>query len=128
MNYLFLSCLSLNFLFFQIENADVVPYLKVEKLSSANNTAGSVRARWRAPVQQNGIIVSYTLRYQRVDLEHSKWNDICLTTRMLQNSSAEYKMHLDNGNYSFAVMATSLAGQGPWTPLEYIFIDVSTNY
>lgn len=44
---------------------------------------------------------------------------------MHQNLSGEWIMQLENGNYSFAVMAVSLAGQGPWTATEYVFIDVS---
>lgn len=78
-----------------------------------------------APEKPNGIIVSYTIRYQRVDLEHSKGQDICITYRMYQNMSGEYHLrHLENGNYSFIVMATSLAGPGKWSNHAYYFIDV----
>lgn len=100
--------------------------MTVDKLLNSNNSLGSVKIGWDVPEKPNGIIVSYTIRYQRVDLEHSKGQDICITYRMFQNMSGEYHLrHLENGNYSFIVMATSLAGPGKWSAPEYFFIDVS---
>lgn len=108
-----------------VDNADTIPYVTAEKLSSVNHTLGTVRIKWAAPEKPNGLIVSYTIRYQRVDLEHSKGQDICITHRLYQNFSGEYLMkHLENGNYSFIVMATSLAGPGPWTAPAYENIHV----
>lgn len=109
------------------ENADDVKHVTVDKLPNTNNSLGSVKIAWTVPEKPNGIIVSYTIRYQRVDLEHSKGQDICITYRMYQNMSGEYHLrHLENGNYSFIVMATSLAGPGKWSHHAYYFIDVST--
>lgn len=85
-----------------------------------------MKISWPVPEKPNGIIVSYTIRYQRVDLEHSKGQDICITHRLYQNLSGEYHLkHLENGNYSFMVMATSLAGPGKWSPTVHYLVDVS---
>lgn len=87
---------------------------------------GQARIVWPPPPRPNGVIVSYTIRYQRVDLEHSKGQDICIPHRLYKQNGEQYLMkHLENGNYSFMVMATSLAGPGAFSAPQYIFIDVS---
>lgn len=108
------------------ESADNIPYVKVTKESSANQTMGAARISWPPPPRPNGVIVSYTIRFQRVDLEHSKGQDLCITHRMYKQSGEQYVMkHLENGNYSFMVMATSLAGAGAFSAPQFILIDVS---
>lgn len=87
---------------------------------------GQARISWPAPARPNGLIVSYTIRYQRVDLEHAKGQDICISQLFYKQNGEQYLMkHLENGNYSFMVMATSLAGPGAFTAPQFIFIDVS---
>lgn len=76
------------------------------------------------PRKSNGLIVSHTIRYQRVDLEYSKFQDICITQKQYKNLSGSYTLkHLENGNYSFSVMVTSLAGHGKWSKPTHFLID-----
>lgn len=111
----------------KMDNADVIPSVSVEKLSSVNHTYGSVRLRWGAPEHPNGLIISYTIKYQNAELEHSKGQEICVTSRLYKYANGEYILkRLDNGNYSFTVMAVSLAGPGPWTTPIYLVIDESS--
>lgn len=86
---------------------------------------GQAQVTWPEPPKPNGLIVSYTIRYQRVDLEHSKYQDICISQRHYKQYNEQYTMKLENGNYSFMVMATSLAGPGAFSAPQYISIDVS---
>lgn len=101
--------------------------LNVEKYISSNHTLGGVKLTWPTPKNPNGIIVSYTIRFQRVDIEHAKYQDICITYNHYKNMSGTYIMKfLPNGNYSFMVMAMSLAGPGAWSSPVYFVIDEST--
>lgn len=95
----------------KIETADDVADVLVEKLPSSNYSTSGVRLSWRGPRNPNGIVVSYTIRYQRVDIEHAKYQDICITQNYFKNQSGSHIISgLINGNYSFLVMANSLAG------------------
>lgn len=71
------------------------------------------------------MIVTYTVRYQRQDLEHSTGTDLCITQSAFTNQTQEYIIKsLENGNYSFTVMATSFAGPGSWSPPTYALVNV----
>lgn len=109
------------------DGADIIQSLIVEKETANNSTLGAVRLRWSIPTNPNGIILSYTIRYQRVDIEHSKPQDYCITHKYYKGLSNVYSIkHLVNGNYTFAVMATTLAGSGEWSALASIIINEST--
>lgn len=107
--------------------ADRVRNLRVLLLSGgANYTAGSVQLMWEPPLQVNGMVVSYTIRYRRVDAEIQRGQDLCLSHTLLRNYTGEYTLKgMENGNYSFSVMATSLAGAGVWSDPVYLYVDVS---
>lgn len=110
------------------DKADVVEKVKVEQLGT-NYTAGTVQLQWSAPTKSNGMIVTYTVRYQRQDLEHSTGTDLCITQSTFTNKSRDYIIKsLENGNYSFMVMATSFAGPGPWSPPTFTLINVIVKY
>lgn len=102
-------------------------YINVEKYTSSNYSLSGVKLSWPSPSNPNGIIVSYTIRYQRVDIEHAKFQDFCITHNHYRNMSNSYIIkNLENGNYTFIVMATSLAGGGAWSPAAYYFMNEST--
>lgn len=87
---------------------------------------GQVQIVWPPPPRPNGLIVTYTIRYQRVDLENSKGMDICIPDIQYKEQNEQHVVkYLENGNYSFMVMATSLAGAGSFSEPKYVFIDVS---
>lgn len=94
-------------------------------VTGTNYTGGAVKLNWSVPKQANGMIVSYTIRYKRQSVEHSTGTDLCVTHENFLNHSQEHIIQaLENGNYSFTVMATSFAGNGPWTPLKFVEVNV----
>lgn len=85
-----------------------------------------VKLNWPEPKDPNGLIVSYTIIYKRVDLDNVKPTEQCISRHLHTNLSGEIPLlQLSNGNYSVSVRATSLAGDGNPTPPQYILIDVS---
>lgn len=110
----------------RIEENDNIKDVEVERVSPGNATNGQVRVKWSPPEHPNGMILSYTIRYQRVDVEHSKFQEVCITHGLYNSSGGEHILkQMDNGNYSFTVMASSLAGPGAWSEAKSIFIDES---
>lgn len=94
----------------KIETADDITDVSVDKVPTSNYSTGGVRLRWSAPVNPNGLIHSYTIRYQS-QIEHAKFQDICVPQTLYRNQSGSHIIpNLINGNYSFMVMANSLAG------------------
>lgn len=109
------------------ERADNINSITVDKENPANSSLGGVRVHWPIPTDPNAIILSYTLRYQRVDIEHSKPQEICLTHKYYKSLTNGYSIkHLVNGNYTFSVMATTMAGAGEWSPMGSIIVSEST--
>lgn len=85
-----------------------------------------VKLNWPEPKDPNGLILSYTIIYKRVDLDNVKPTEQCVTRHMHTNLSGEIPfLQLSNGNYSVAVRATSLAGDGNLSEPLSIIIDVS---
>lgn len=39
----------------------------------------SMRLSWNHPENINGMIVSYSIRYQRVDIDHVKLHEVCIS-------------------------------------------------
>lgn len=108
------------------DNADYIPELVVDKDTPSNGSLGAVRLKWAAPPNPNGIILTYTIRHQRHDVEHSKAQDLCITDKYYRNLTNGYSIqHLVNGNYTFSVMATTLAGPGEWSELKSVVINES---
>lgn len=86
----------------------------------------TIKLNWPEPKDPNGLILSYTIIYKRVDLDNVKPTEQCVTRHMHTNLSGEIPLlQLSNGNYSVSVRATSLAGDGHPSPPQFILIDVS---
>lgn len=106
--------------------ADRITGLQVVGVSGVNYTADSVQLQWPTPQLVNGMVVSYTIRYQRMNLENSQYTDLCLSHTNVQNNTAQFLLkHLENGNYSFTVMAISLAGASKFSEPVYYYVNVS---
>lgn len=80
---------------------------------------------WDEPSNPNGIIVSYIIQYKRVDIDHAKPDELCIPQNLYQSQGKSHTFpRLSNGNYSFRVLANSLAGPSPnWSEPVYIRID-----
>lgn len=111
----------------KIDGNDDVKEVSIEKLPASNHSSG-VRLKWKPPENPNGMVVSYDIRYQRVDIEHAKYLDICVPHNLFrQQQNSHVILDLDNGNYSFTVRANSLAGPNSrYSNPIYHTIDEST--
>lgn len=87
----------------------------------APNTNGSrvVRVQWTEPKKPNGPILSYTIEYQRKDVE-LKAAQKCISYIEHNRSGVAFLYGLEPGNYSVRVMVTTIAGNGPYTPVRYV--------
>lgn len=104
-----------------IDTADNVTNLSVKDVG---NQTGSVRLSWGPPKNPNGYILTYTIKYQRLDLENSKPQPQCITEFQFRNSSNTFILDkLETGNYSVQVMVTSMAGDGRYTERYYFYIE-----
>lgn len=111
----------------KIDAADDVTHVEVEKLPVSNHSTG-VRLSWNEPENPNGMIVSYNIRYQRNDIEHAKSQEICITQNLYREQGRQHIItDLLNGNYSFTVLANSLAGVNTrWSSPVFFYVDEPT--
>lgn len=94
----------------KIDSADNVEDVRVEHLSSTSNHSAGVRLYWKSPENPNGMIVSYTVRIDRVDTDRHKAIENCVSYMEYLNDGGSYAItDLPNGNYSFEVSANSLS-------------------
>lgn len=71
--------------------------------------------------------MSYVIRYQRVDIEHAKYVDICIPHNLFREHGNAHTITDLVGNYSFTVVANSLAGSNTrWSSPVYFEIDESS--
>lgn len=104
----------------KIEDVDDVTNVSVEKLSNG------VRLSWKAPEDPNGLIVNYIIRYQRTDLDHAKFQEVCIPSNLYRDQGNSHKFNdLLSGNHSFIIMANSLArSNNRWSrPIYFVFDD-----
>lgn len=112
----------------KIDYADDVKGVKVELLSPSNHSTG-VMLTWTPPENPNGIVVSYVVRYQRVDVDHTQYHDSCIPHNAFRNQKNTHIIteHLSTGNFSFIVLANSLAGPNTkWSTPVYAHIEEKT--
>lgn len=94
----------------QIDSADNVEDVRVEYLPSTSNHSAGVRLYWKSPDNPNGMIVSYTVRVDRVDADRHRAFDKCVSyMEYLNDGSSCAITDLLNGNYSFEVAANSFS-------------------
>ncbi|KAA8595972.1 hypothetical protein FQN60_011263, partial [Etheostoma spectabile] len=69
--------------------------------------------RWPEPLHPNGLILMYEIKF-KLAAENEKHE--CVSGQMYQAQRGVRLSNLSPGNYSVRVRATSLAGNGSWTP------------
>lgn len=104
-----------------IPNANDIKGLDIT-LENTNQTV-EARLSWKTPEKPNSLIVSYTIKYYRVDVNHQP-SFLCVSQREYQNLTGGFYIlnSLPSGNYSIQIQATSLSGNGKYTAAEYVFI------
>ncbi|CRL08130.1 CLUMA_CG020870, isoform A [Clunio marinus] len=104
------------------EKNDVIPRFDVVAVPG-NGSLGQIKATWEPPPNPNGLLLSYTIRYKKNDLEHTKWESSCISHKIYMNQSFHILKSLTNGNYSIQIAATSMAGMGNFTQVKYVIIN-----
>uniref|UniRef100_A0A8C7JW19 Tyrosine-protein kinase receptor n=1 Tax=Oncorhynchus kisutch TaxID=8019 RepID=A0A8C7JW19_ONCKI len=86
---------------------------------------GSVLLRWPEPVNPNGLILMYEIKF-RQGTEPEKHE--CVSRQHYRVHKGTRLTNLGYGNYSARVRATSLAGNGSWTePVSFYVNDFNVN-
>lgn len=108
---------------------DLIPMFDAVNVHSNISNLGSIKVTWSAPKNPNGLILFYTIRHRRNDIEHTKWEAICITHKTTSaNNSFHILESLNNGNYTIQIAATSMAGPGNFTEPKYVLIRENNNY
>uniref|UniRef100_A0A182MVW1 Tyrosine-protein kinase receptor n=1 Tax=Anopheles culicifacies TaxID=139723 RepID=A0A182MVW1_9DIPT len=104
-------------------DADIIPTDSIELDDQSNNTQRVIRVRWKGPVKPNGALVSYSIKYHRTDLDSVQPTIRCVTVDVHTMLGYALLTKLDAGNYSVRIMATTTAGNGPYSPAKFIFLE-----
>ncbi|CAL8254318.1 unnamed protein product [Merluccius merluccius] len=100
------------------EKADDIPGpVTHEMLPDEHN---SVFIRWQEPRAPNGLIILYELFYKKVG--DQELHTACVSRPAYMKSGGTKLRLVHPGNYSVAVRATSLAGNGSFTENTYFFM------
>uniref|UniRef100_A0A182WEW1 Tyrosine-protein kinase receptor n=1 Tax=Anopheles minimus TaxID=112268 RepID=A0A182WEW1_9DIPT len=104
-------------------DADDIPIDSIELDDQSNNTQRVIRVRWKGPAKPNGALVSYSIKYHRTDLDSVQPTVRCVTVDVHIQLGYALLTKLDAGNYSVRIMATTTAGNGPYSPAKFIFLE-----
>ncbi|KAL5004286.1 hypothetical protein ScPMuIL_017742 [Solemya velum] len=86
------------------------------------NHTGEVFIQWTDPPAPNGLIVTYEIQYNKVNINNVKPTIICIPHKKYRVQRGFKLQKLDTGNYTFRIRATSLSGNGSWTDEKYFVI------
>lgn len=109
---------------FRIDHADYITDLAISK-GSVNGTQQAVIVKWSPPYNPNGVILSYTIRYSRDQQNYNQYYCITDNEYRTKYNNGYPVPHLVNGNYTFSVMVTTLAGSGQYSAAKHIIVDES---
>lgn len=103
-----------------IDSSSVV--VQHENTTTSDGSVGGLFVKWAPPPDPNGFIVSYQVEYKMVNQEKFKPFQFCVSHSEFFRHGGRVIHGLAPGNYSFRVMASSLAGPGNWTRPVYFVI------
>ncbi|KAM4744731.1 insulin-like growth factor 1 receptor isoform 2-T2 [Anableps anableps] len=75
--------------------------------------------RWPEPTRPNGLILMYEIKF-KLAAEAEKHE--CVSRQLYRTQRGVRLTNLSPGNYSVRVRATSLAGNGSWTPTLNLYV------
>ncbi|KAK6624304.1 hypothetical protein RUM44_011163 [Polyplax serrata] len=104
------------------ETADRIPAISLTPFTS-NGTIEETNLKWEEPISPNGMVLSYQIEYRRVDSDKYKSVVECIVREKFLEQKKEYVLkNLPPGNYSVRVLASSLAGDGPYSSAFTFYI------
>jgi len=86
-----------------------------EDVRVSNFTSDSIWLKWRQPIEMNGDIVNYTLKYKFYERECHKKGQIETLTITQEPNAMNYEIKTQiypNWNYNISVAAVNKEGQG----------------
>ncbi|XP_049298689.1 insulin-like receptor isoform X1 [Anopheles funestus] len=104
-------------------DADDIPIDSIELDDQSNHTQRVIRVRWKGPSKPNGALVSYSIKYHRTDLDSVQPTVRCVTVDVHDALGYALLTKLDAGNYSVRIMATTTAGNGPYSPPKFLALE-----
>ncbi|XP_058466137.1 insulin-like receptor isoform X2 [Malaya genurostris] len=105
------------------EGADDIPIDSILVEEQSNHTQRVIKVQWREPTKPNGPIVSYSIKYQRMDVDSVQPSIQCVSHQEFSQSGFSFLSKLAPGNYSIRIMATTIAGDGPYSSPRYVFLE-----
>lgn len=94
------------------EENDIITNFDAFMVQSNGSSLGSIRVSWKPPLNPNGLILTYLIRYKKFDPDHERsWESVCLPLKDLGNNTVHVIQSLTSGNYSVQIAATSMAGE-----------------
>lgn len=103
-----------------IESSTVL--VQYENATVSDSAGAGLLVKWAPPPDPNGFIVSYQVEYKMVSQEKFKPFQFCVSHHEFFRHGGRVIHGLAPGNYSFRIMASSLAGPGNWTRPVYFVI------
>ncbi|XP_058832990.1 insulin-like receptor isoform X2 [Topomyia yanbarensis] len=105
------------------EGADDIPVDSILVEEQSNQTQRVIKVQWREPTKPNGPIVSYSIKYQRMDVDSVQPSIQCVSHQEFSQSGFSFLSKLAPGNYSIRIMATTIAGDGPYSSPRYVYLE-----
>lgn len=100
-----------------------IPADSIQLEDYSNSTQRVIKVHWRRPEKPNGPVVSYSIKYQRTDLDSVLANVLCVPVDLHNRMGFAMLTRLDSGNYSVRIMATSTAGDGSYSAERFLFLE-----
>ncbi|XP_053687388.1 insulin-like receptor isoform X2 [Sabethes cyaneus] len=105
------------------KGADDIPPDSILVEEQSNHTQRVIKVQWREPTKPNGPIVSYSIKYQRMDLDSLQASVQCVSYQEFTQSGFTYLPKLEPGNYSIRIRANTIAGDGGYSLPRYILLE-----
>ncbi|XP_070619089.1 insulin-like growth factor 1 receptor isoform X3 [Erythrolamprus reginae] len=110
-----LGCSASNFVFARTmpaEGADNIP----GSVTWEGKEENTIYLKWPEPVNPNGLVLMYEIKYGQNGEDKRE----CVSRQEYKKLAGAKLTHLNPGNYTVRVQATSLAGNGSWTePISF---------
>uniref|UniRef100_A0AAG5DU37 Tyrosine-protein kinase receptor n=1 Tax=Anopheles atroparvus TaxID=41427 RepID=A0AAG5DU37_ANOAO len=100
-----------------------IPPDSIQLEDYSNSTQRVIKVYWRSPAKPNGPLVSYSIKYQRSDLDSVLPNVFCVPVDLHSKMGFALLTRLDSGNYSVRIMATSTGGDGTYSAEKFLYLE-----
>lgn len=79
------------------DDADDIKYFDAMNVVPSNESYGIVKVGWKAPENPNGLLLSYTIKYRKNEVENAHWESVCIPHQNYLNQTFYLLKPLSNG-------------------------------